>query len=187
MRSLWFVGFLGVLCLALVAAFALAGTARSGPQVGDKVPGPFQPLNVTGPDAGKKSCLVCRFGARPVVMIFAREVTPHVVELFRRIDAATAANDDKRLGSFAVICNNDGALPGQLAEFAKQQHLDHTILATYEANGPARYNLSADAEVTVVLYRHLSVKANYAFKKGELSGAELDKILADLPKILADE
>jgi len=187
MRSLGFVAVVCLAGLALAAAISGAGTATSGPQAGDKVPGPFQPLNVTGPDAGKKSCLVCRFGARPVVMIFAREVTPQLVELLKKVDAATVANDDKRLGSFAVVCSNDEALPGQLAQFAKGQQLDHTILATYEAAGPARYHLSPEAQVTVVLYRHLTVKANHAFKKGELTGADIDKIIADLPKILAEE
>jgi hypothetical protein len=54
-------------CMALGASLALAllvGSAwaadapQSGPQVGDAVPNPFNPLNVTGKFAGKKQCLV---------------------------------------------------------------------------------------------------------------------------------
>jgi len=41
----------------LTGTILAAGTAKSGPQVTEKVPGPFQPLNVNGPDAGKKACL----------------------------------------------------------------------------------------------------------------------------------
>ena len=47
------------LALALLLGSAWAEDAlQSGPQVGDAVPSPFQPLNVTGKFAGKKQCLV---------------------------------------------------------------------------------------------------------------------------------
>jgi hypothetical protein len=47
------------LALVLLAGSTWAEDAlHSGPQVGDAVPGPFQPLNVTGKFAGKKQCLV---------------------------------------------------------------------------------------------------------------------------------
>ena len=47
------------LALALLVSSAWAGDAlKSGPQVGDAVPSPFNPLNVTGKFAGTKQCLV---------------------------------------------------------------------------------------------------------------------------------
>jgi hypothetical protein len=49
----------GVPVVALVAGFALAAEVKSGPQPGEKIPGPFTPLNVTGEGAGQKKCLVC--------------------------------------------------------------------------------------------------------------------------------
>ena len=45
------------LVLLLVSARADDGL-KSGPQVGDAVPSPFNPLNVTGKFAGMKQCLV---------------------------------------------------------------------------------------------------------------------------------
>ena len=50
----------GVISTAvLVVAGATAGDApKSGPQVGEKLAGPFHPLNVTGKKAGEKHCLV---------------------------------------------------------------------------------------------------------------------------------
>ena len=100
--GLFFSGTVGCLVMGLWAVMA-AGTVKSGPQVGAKVPGPFSPLNVTGPDAGKKSCLFCRFGMRPVVMIFARQVSPELVGLLKRVNAAVAADSEGRLASFAGI------------------------------------------------------------------------------------
>lgn len=50
----------GVLAAAVLAvAGATAGEGlKSGPQVGDRLPGAFHPLNVTGSKAGNKHCLV---------------------------------------------------------------------------------------------------------------------------------
>jgi hypothetical protein len=47
------------LTLALFVSCLGAGeTLKSGPQVGNKVPGPFNPLNVTGSAAGQKACQI---------------------------------------------------------------------------------------------------------------------------------
>ena len=43
--------------LALASAVVAADALKSGPQPGDGLV-PFQPLNVTGPFAGKDQCLV---------------------------------------------------------------------------------------------------------------------------------
>lgn len=44
---------------AMAMSMAVAGEGlKSGPQTGNKVPGPFHPTNLTGAMAGKKHCLV---------------------------------------------------------------------------------------------------------------------------------
>jgi hypothetical protein len=44
---------------ALVVAGVTAGeTLKSGPNVGESLPGAFHPLNITGARAGNKNCLV---------------------------------------------------------------------------------------------------------------------------------
>lgn len=44
---------------ALLIGSVLAEDApKSGPQVGDKIPGPFNVLNVNGAQAGKSNCQV---------------------------------------------------------------------------------------------------------------------------------
>ena len=141
-------------------------------------------MNVTGPDAGKKACLYCRNGTNPVVMIFARELTPEVVGLLRRVDAATAAHGNSSMGSCAIFCSDAEGLPEKLSRFAKQYNLNQTILATCASAGPPRYKIAADADVTVVLYTSCTVKANHSFKKGELTEASIETIMADLPLIL---
>ncbi len=50
---------LGASLAVLLAGSAVADEPlKSGPQVGQTIPGPFNPLNVTGPAAGEKACQV---------------------------------------------------------------------------------------------------------------------------------
>jgi hypothetical protein len=47
------------LTVALLAGGVVAAESlKSGPQVGDPIPGVFHPLNVTGRAAGKKACQI---------------------------------------------------------------------------------------------------------------------------------
>ena len=174
------------------AVFALSGTASaepivSGPQVGQKVPGPFKPLHVNGPDAGQRECLYCKFGARPVVMVFARETSPAVAALVKKIDAATAAHQDERLCSCAVFLSDAKELPAALKAFVEKEAVKSTVLAVMGPDGPASYKIAPESDVTVILYTHHAVKANHAFRKGELTATAADAVIADLAKILTDE
>jgi hypothetical protein len=44
--------------LLFFGSMPAADDLKSGPQVGESIPGPFNPLNVNGPTAGQKQCLV---------------------------------------------------------------------------------------------------------------------------------
>ncbi len=178
---------LGSLAVALLTSgVALAGSVTSGPQLEEKVPGPFAPLNVTGPNAGEKFCQYCKNKSRPVAVVFAKQLTPEVVRLLQKIDYATAKNAERSLGSYAVFCSDSEGLGKQLQDVARQAQIQQTILTLYKAGGPERYHLSAEADVTVLLYTNFTVKANHAFKAGELTEAATDAILADLAKMLSD-
>jgi len=185
MRTLTVHAVVAVLAINALAGAALAEPVRSGPQVGEKIPGPFKPLNVNGPEAGQKACLYCRFGPRPVVMVFAREVTPAVRTLIQRLEAVTAANSDSEMRSAVIVCSDSETMAGQLAEVVRQDSLNNVILAVCKATGPTTYNLAADADLTVLMYTHVEVKVNHAFRKGEFTVNHIDAILAGVPQILS--
>jgi hypothetical protein len=183
-------------CLAAAALVATllmvrAGVAddkapvKSGPQVGEVArPKPFMPLNINGPTPNEKQCLVCRNGNNPVAMIFAREPNETLVKLIKKLDVETVHNADKKMGSFAVFCNDTEGLEAKLKDLAKQENLKAFTLAIDSPAGPEPYNISKDADVTVVLYNKSKVLANFAFKKGELKDADVQTILSNVNKIL---
>jgi hypothetical protein len=117
-------------------------------------------------------------------MIFAREMSEPLVRLIAKIDAATAQHRDQRLGSFVVFLNRQADLAARLQEVAKTQSITHTVLSIDHPRGPDGFNVAEAADVTVVLYEDFDVKANHAFRQGELNDAAVEKIVADLPKIL---
>jgi hypothetical protein len=175
-----------VAVVALVAANGLTGqaTLKSGPQVGQQVPGPFHPLNINGAKAGKKNCLYCEHGTSPVAMIFARKVSPGLTTLIKKIDAATVQNKKDRMGSFVVFLSDNEGLADQLKSLAQKENLQKTVLSIDNPAGPKGYNVAKDADVTVVLYEDHTVRFNFAFRDGQLNGQAVNRILADLPKIL---
>jgi hypothetical protein len=177
-----------LLSLALVLGTALAAESiKSGPQVGDDVPGPFHPLNVTGEKAGEKNCLFCSNGSNPVAMIFARETSDELTALIKKIDACTEKNKDNKMGSFVVFLSDSEGLADQLKKLAEKESIKRCVLSIDNPSGPKAYNVSKDADVTVVLYTNRVVKANYAFKKGELKEKDIDVVLGDVSKILPKE
>jgi len=180
---------LAALCVAVVLVFGNVYAEKgekiqSGPQAGQKLAGPFHPLNVTGSKAGEKNCLYCSNGDNPVAMIFAREVTPEVTKLIKKIEHCTTKNKDAEMGSFVVFCSDDSGLEKQLKEMASENNIKNCVLAIDNPAGPKGYNVAKDADVTVVLYVKRTCKVNHAFKKGQLNDKAIDKIVSEIPEIV---
>src|SRR5689334_8986324 len=97
--------------ISCICAFFLAANAfaadpvKSGPQVGDKVPGAFEPFNVTGTNADEECCLYCKFGHDPSVMIFAKQMSEPLTALIKNIDELNVKFRKADLGTCAIFCD----------------------------------------------------------------------------------
>lgn len=157
-------------------------TLESGPKEGQRIPGPFNPLIINGPDAGQKRCQVCKNGPRPVVLIFARHADVPVTSLLKKVDQAIAKSETS-MGGFAVFIGDPQALETPLTKLAEKEKLKEVTLAIDEERGPMKYQVAASAEVTVILYSRYLVHANFAFGKGELKAKDISRIVAEIPKL----
>src|SRR5262249_50398942 len=128
-------------------------------------------------------CLYCQNGPNPVAMVFARDVSPQLVTLVKKLDACTAKNSGCDMGSFVVFLNDEEGLDKRLKSMAEEQGLKHIVLSIDNPQGPQKYKVARDADVTVVLYTGHTVKANHAFKKGQLKDKDIDRVVADVRKI----
>lgn len=164
-----------------------AGDVKSGPQAGEPVPGAFEPFNITGPAAGEESCLYCRYGKDPVVMVFARSQSDGLAKLVAKVDKAVVANKTPAnyIGAAVIYLDTTDGVKASAKKLAADGKLKEVILGCIKPSDiEADYKLTKDADVTVILYQNRTVRANYSFKAGELTDAAADKVLADLPKIL---
>jgi hypothetical protein len=178
----------GMVALLLVGASGIvlaAAKLESGLPVGEEVPA-FNVRDVTGPAKGTTLCYACRYGSRPVVAIFAREVNGSVKELVAKIDEKVGANKDKKMAAFVVVLTEDpdGVEP-KLETLVKEAKISNTPLTIVEGvTGPPDYRLSMDAEVTVLMWVGSQVKVNQAFAKGKLDKKAVDELVAETKKIL---
>ena len=121
-------------------------------------------------------------------MIFAREISDPLTSLVKKIDQATAKHADQSMGSFVVFLSDDEGLEKRLKDLARKEGIKHTVLTIMDNRaGPPGYNVNPQADVTVVLYTRRTVKANHAYKKGELTQKEVDRIVGDVSKIVPAE
>lgn len=120
-------------------------------------------------------------------MIFAREINDGLTSLVKKLDKATGKNKDCRMGSFVVFCSDDEGLEKKLKALAKKEDLKNIVLTIDNPAGPEVYKVAKEADVTVVLYTKNKVKANYAFKKGEMTDKDIDRIVSDVSKIVPEK
>ena len=175
---------LSMIALFLIAASSAFADVKSGLQPGERPPA-YYVEDATGPYKGKELCYRCKFGGRPVVNVFTRELNDSVAKLIKGIDQKVAENSGKQMKAFVVLLTDDPkAERGKLQQFAKTNGIKHTPLTTFgNPKGPSDYKISKDAAVTVMMWNKSRVKTNHAFSKASLADGSISAVVADAGKI----
>jgi hypothetical protein len=160
---------------------------ESGRPVGEKMP-QFYVRAVTGPLMNRSVCYVCRNGERPVAMVFLRSIGPNTDALLKDLDQAVDRNRAAGLRGVGILVGDD-----QRDAVSKLQTLSFDNMLTLplavapaQIELPTNQNLHSDADVTVVLYRKLQVESRFAFRKGELDKAGIERIHAAIEALLEE-
>jgi hypothetical protein len=124
-------------------------------------------------------------------LIFVREMSDPLTSLVKKMnqkvnEAAGKYKEGRNLGAYLII-NDAPGLADQLRGMAKKEELQRVSLCIGAA--PPRYEVSGEADVTVVIYNpgrrnEQSVVANFALRQGELDDAKSDAIVAALAQVL---
>ena len=182
---------LGV-AVAMSVSAVMAAELKSGPQPGDGV-GAYTVEKCAGNpsdnvEVGKNLCYRCMLGSKPVVMIFTRKADDKLAGLVKELDAKLPKHEDKKLSAFVnLIGSSDAdALKETAKKFGEKNKSEHVAIVVPEdsENGPADYNISPEAEVTVIIYRDGKVAANHAFAAGKLDKKAITAVIDDTAKIL---
>ena len=120
-----------------------------------------------------------------MVCVFARKTSEPLASLVKKIDKKIGENES--LKSFVVIMTTEGEKSGEalktLAKDASIKHVPLTLIG--EKDGPPDYEISADADVTVLMWNQGKVKSGYGFK-GDLTEKDIETIMSGIPKLLKD-
>jgi hypothetical protein len=95
--------------------------------------------------------------------------------------------EDQELKSFVVITTQQKDKTAmELRRLAMDGGIKNVPLTMFgESGGPPDYELSRNADVTVLMWKGHKVKANHAYK-GELTDKDIQTIVADIPKLLGN-
>ena len=158
---------------------------KSGLQVGEII-GTFDVEDVTGPARGREICYACRYGSRPVVNIFVREITDEVATLITKLDKQIEKNQEKQLKAFVVLLSEDPKADEELLIRVTRKHRIRNVpLTLFDGEiGPPKCRISDKAAVTVMLWHDSEVKANHAFAKGKLDRKSIEAVVKSTAKIL---
>ncbi|MBX3440400.1 MAG: hypothetical protein KF861_23120 [Planctomycetaceae bacterium] len=169
----------------LMTAMAFAAEKEDGLAVGADV-GAFYVTDVTGPSAGKALCYRCQFQDRPVVSIFARQVTDELATLVKNVDQTVGKNQSEKMAAFVVLLSDEPASEeGKLKALAQKHGIANTPLTTFDdKNGPPSYKLSKDADFTVMMWVDGKLKVNETFKSGELNPQAITQVVEKAGTIL---
>lgn len=176
-----------IVFVALGVLFAGGARAadRSGPQVGDALPG-FKMRGVFDDEAGKQIDVVADAAGKPVVLFFLHERTRPSVALAREV--LNQAADRKGDGLFAglVLLTDDVAKTEEWLRIAVQS-LPRGVpigVSLEGETGPAAYNLNRQVQATVIVARDNRVTANFALTMPSRDD-DAPKIVAAVEKALA--
>lgn len=137
-----------------------------------------------GIDVGEDLCYRCRYGSRPMVMVFTRDAGEGVAKFVKELDSAVASHADDQLKGLVTVIGAESAALKQhaksIADLAGAKNVP-VVAAKDAENGPAAYKLNADAEVTVVIASDSAVVARHEFKA---NGIDVAAVMGEVKKML---
>jgi protocatechuate 3,4-dioxygenase beta subunit len=182
------------LCLTLLlfisSSKAQNGALESGPSIGEECPA-FDPKHVTGPDKGKSSCPMCRYGYQQGVLIWMNsDDWDNMGTLTSALESEIKKKGLKRIRVFLMYMNpenkNHQEIESLLTKFSEKHHLDKVAL-TYIPNPTdpetaGLYNINADTKIrnTVIVYKNRGVFDKVVNFKSD--AASIQKLIASIEK-----
>jgi len=111
-----------------------------------------------------------------------------LTSLVKKLDAAVADNKDAKMGSFVVVMTDDtDKMEKTLKEMAEKEKIAKVVLTLESPAGPGDYDISKDADVTVILYSKKKVVKNLAFGKGKFDSKAVDAVVGELKSIVPEK
>lgn len=159
----------------------------TGCEVGAEVP-TFYVRDVTSRRPNLATCLVCRYGARPVVVICARGLDEQVSALIASLDHAVDAHRAHGLRGFAMFLDaRSSEMQPRLTTLARRRSLTIPLVLPVETAGPSTWELPEDSRTTVLFYVRKRVVARQQFAADELDDEAISGLMEIAENLLAPD
>jgi hypothetical protein len=121
-----------------------------------------------------------------VVNVFAREVTDDLASLAKQLDELWAKHEDKQFRAYFTFLTDDpDALEPKLKELAEKHQIKNVPLTIFDgAAGPPQYNISDEADVTVLKWERARVQVNKAYGKGKFNKDAVKQVVSAVEESL---
>lgn len=166
-------------------SFIYADPCKSG-LAPDQRPGPYSSLVCVGPQRGQQHCFICEAGDKPVVIVFARDLSDPLGKLGAKLETALRDHKEAELKAWLTFLADDQTkMDPKIVKWARQHAVNNVSCAVFEDTaGPPAYLLAKEADVTVLLAVKQKVVANFAFRAGELNEAKIGEIVQAVGKMV---
>src|SRR5258708_15560296 len=150
----------------------------SGCEGGAAVPS-FYVRDVMGRRPDLATCLVCKYGARPVALVCVRELDAQSQALIEAIDRTIDAHRADGLRGFAMFLTGRASeLQPKLATLAHRRGLSLPLAIPVESGGPGALDLPADARAVVLFYRRKQIVERFVFAVDQLTDETIQEVAA---------
>ncbi len=181
----WTTG-LALVALALAPlAFSADDEVKSGLEAGKSI-GPFDVVKCAGAledgvKVGDQLCYRCKYGGRPMVIVFSRNADKSLAQLVDKLNDVVGKNGEKQLKAFVSILGEDREKLEEVAKkFGKESKNVPVVVPVEFENGPKDYGINPKVETTILIAKGGKVEANHALGKDGLTDKAIEKILADV-------
>lgn len=175
----------------LAVSVVVAAELKSGLQPGQRI-GAFNVVKVAGAaddgvSVGDELCYRCKYGARPMVMVFARTADESLGKLAKELDTAVSANSEKQFKAFVNVMSSDRDAAEKAAkDFCEANGLKNVpvVVPVEFQNGPGDYGINPEVDLTIIVAANSQVAASHAVAKGSLNEETIKAVLADIQKLV---
>lgn len=184
----WLAGVCAIAVLAAATTARASSEIKSGPQPGDKI-GAFDVTKCGGAaddgvSVGDKLCYRCKYGGKPMVMVFTRKADDQVATLIKKLDKAVEKNSEKQLKAFVNFVGDDRKESEKRAKrLAGDTENVPMVVPEESTNGPDNYGINPDAVVTVIVAREGKVIASHGYT-GTPDSDDIKEIMSDVHKAI---
>lgn len=180
----------------VVAAAVLVGGAslvqaeelKSGLEAGKPIPA-FNVTKCAGSEGdkvkiGDNLCYRCKYGARPMVMVFARKADSKLALLTKDLSTAIEKNEDKQLKAFVNLLGEDReATETSAKKFGAEVKAENVPIVVPDefSNGPGNYSINPKAGVTVIIATGGKTVTSLAYDSKDL---DVKAVMAEVAKLV---